>query len=404
MNSTFVLRTLAFGSLLLCTLTSVWGQTDSMASFVRGRFIPVFGFEVRNSYVPGTNEFLEGVNANNRPIDYSVATHLRLGLRFHPDSRIGQLYPECMQGIGIGKTTFFDKEQLGDPFSIYVFQTAPIYRFSRTFSIHYEWNFGAALQWKPYGPDNTYNHVIGSKSNFYLNTSFYADFRLNRNLRLQFGPTLSHYSNGNTAFPNTGVNEIGLRGGLSFETSDALQKPLFRFSQPTFTSQLEYDLLLFGSWKRKGVYLNEERGIPLPQKFAVMGFNFSPLYHIARRWRVGGSLDFVYDRSYGVTLLDEIVAYGSPFDYHYTDPPAHERMAVGLSARGEFVMPLFAINVGLGINLYHKNKDARGFYQILGLKTTITRHVYLYTGYSLHNFSEPNHLMFGLGYRFFRNK
>ena len=72
----------------------------------------------------------------------------------------------------------------------------------------------------------------------------------------------------------------------------------------------------------------------------------------------------------------------------------------GLSLRAELVMPVFSINVGVGRNLIYSGGDMKGFYQILALKTYITRHLFLHVGYQLSKFKDPNNLMLGLGYRF----
>ena len=73
---------------------------------------------------------------------------------------------------------------------------------------------------------------------------------------------------------------------------------------------------------------------------------------------------------------------------------------MGLSLRAELVMPIFSINAGLGRNLVCHGDDTQGFYQILALKTYVTRHLFLHVGYQLSKFKDPNNLMLGLGYRF----
>jgi hypothetical protein len=51
-------------------------------------------------------------------------------------------------------------------------------------------------------------------------------------------------------------------------------------------------------------------------------------------------------------------------------------------------------------NLIYSGGDMKGFYQILALKTYVTRHLFLHVGYQLSKFKDPNNLMLGLGYRF----
>ena len=83
-----------------------------------------------------------------------------------------------------------------------------------------------------------------------------------------------------------------------------------------------------------------------------------------------------------------------------TKAPLHEQIGIGLSARGEFTMPFFSINIGVGHNLFYNKGDLKGLYQILALKVSVTRNLFLHVGYQLHKFHNPNNLMLGVGYRF----
>lgn len=59
-----------------------------------------------------------------------------------------------------------------------------------------------------------------------------------------------------------------------------------------------------------------------------------------------------------------------------------------LFGQAELVMSVFSINVGIGRNLIYSGDDTKGFYQILVLKTYVTRHLFLHVGYQLSKFKE----------------
>ena len=67
-------------------------------------------------------------------------------------------------------------------------------------------------------------------------------------------------------------------------------------------------------------------------------------------------------------------------------------------------MPVFSINDGIGRNLICSGDDTEGFYQILALKTSITPRLFLHVGYQLSKFKNPNNLMLGFGYRFYKKR
>lgn len=81
-------------------------------------------------------------------------------------------------------------------------------------------------------------------------------------------------------------------------------------------------------------------------------------------------------------------------------PSLHKQLALGISGRAEYVMPYFTVGVGIGANVLHGGGDHKGIYQVLTLKVELTRSSYLHVGYNLKNFSDPNYLMLGIGFRF----
>lgn len=264
--------------------------------------------------------------------------------------------------------------------------------------MNYEWNFGASFGWKPYdGQDNPENQIIGSKVNAYLNVNLYLKWALSPKFDLMIGATGSHFSNGNTQYPNSGLNTVDCKVGLAYnlnrradELAQSWQRPIV----PPFPRHVSYDLTLFGSWRKKAVAHEGSSGqVPAPGTYNVVGFSFAPMYNFGYKFRAGVALDGVYDHS---SNMKE--SYDEENGFH--TPPAKKQMALGLSARGELVMPYFTVGIGLGANILHGGGDMKSFYQILALKIDVTRNSYLHIGYNLREFHEPNYLMLGIGYRF----
>jgi hypothetical protein len=81
-------------------------------------------------------------------------------------------------------------------------------------------------------------------------------------------------------------------------------------------------------------------------------------------------------------------------------PPLNQQLALGLSVRAEYVMPYFTVGLGVGKNALYGKGDLKAYYQVIALKTEITRNSFVHIGYSVKDFHLPNFLMLGLGYRF----
>lgn len=367
------------------------------------RFIHRLGVEARPQFVFPTNPFLQGENEQWKPIRNSFAAHVRYSFQFRPNTCADRVYGGAYQGIGLSFTTFGDKKQLGDPFTFYLFQGARLARFNPRLSLNYEWNFGLSTGWKPYDDAyNFYNGAVGSKMNAYINAGLYLNWAASRYIDLNAGVDLTHFSNGNTKFPNAGINTTGLKIGLVYnfnrEESD-LTKPTYKPLIPPFPRHLSYDLVLFGSWRRKGVFIGDGKQVASPNVYPVAGFNFAPMFNLSYKFRFGVSLDGVYDGSANVYIPNEIHEYGGSSSRQFMKPGLNEQLALGLSGRAEYVMPYFTIGVGMGANIVGKG-DLKGFYQVLALKVKLTRVSFLHVGYNLQNFNTPNYLMLGLGFRF----
>ena len=369
-------------------------RTDSLSGNRTSHYI---GLEVRPAYVFPTRSFFRGNNATGEAIRTSISAHLRYAFRFAPDTRLGKLYPQTYQGIGMSFNSFFNKAEIGTPVALYVFQGAPIIHLTERLSLNYEWNFGAAFGWKKYDPlDNPYNVVVGSRINAYLNLGLFLNWQLPQAWHLTIGADLTHYSNGNTNYPNSGVNTVGMRIGMARSFGGTTKaKPLHEEAFP-LKKRFSYDLVVYGSTRKRGL-IYPDHGELVPGSFAVAGLNFNPMYRVNKYFRAGVSLDAQYDES--ANLMEYLVEGTSGEDMKFYRPPFREQFAVGLSLRAELNMPIFAVNFGVGRNIICQGIDTDVFYQVLALKAFVTRRLFLHVGYQLSDFKNPNNLMLGLGWR-----
>ena len=109
----------------------------------------------------------------------------------------------------------------------------------------------------------------------------------------------------------------------------------------------------------------------------------------------------MYDASANIYAKDYITPLdGGNEEDAFGIPPLRKQLSLGVSARGEWVMPYFTVGIGFGANILHGGGDLQSFYQILALKIDMTRDTFLHIGYNLKDFHEPNYLMLGIGYRF----
>ena len=351
--------------------------------------------------VPGriihTNEFLRGYNPEVRTMNHSFVAKVKYAFSPPQQSEQALIYKGVYQGVGLAIHDF--NPQLGNPVSLYIFQGATIKTLARRLSLNYEWDFGLTYGWKAHDWEtNPENRVIGSKMTAYIDVDLYLRWMLSRNWDLNLGATITHYSNGNTSIPNAGLNVAGVKASVAYYINRNDREPERR-TLPAFERHWNWDLTLYGAWKRKGVD-TEDGAYALPDTYGVFGFTLNPLYHVNHWLNVGASLDGSYDGSANIEINPEALTrtYWNGTENDIQSAPWYRRVTLGLSARTEFVMPYFTINFGIGHNFVNAGtSDFKGFYEMLALKINVIRQAYLHIGYSLYDFYYPNNLMLGIG-------
>ena len=161
--------------------------------------------------------------------------------------------------------------------SVYAFQTSRIASLTPRLSLDYEWNFGASFGWKKYDAEsNPYNRVVGSKMNAYIHLSFLLNWQLDAQTNLRAGIGATHFSNGNTAYPNAGVNSLGASigltryfGGTSRVTLADGSSGLVR--RPPFKPYVSYDLIVYGATRKKSVFPEGGNPVLVPGSFGILG-------------------------------------------------------------------------------------------------------------------------------------
>jgi hypothetical protein len=385
---------------MLCVLSAFSQETTTDTTLVHHRVM----LEWRPEYVFGTNDFLKGKNSSGESVDFANSLQLAYSFRYNPGHKQYDLYGDSYQGVGIGFYSYNNSEEIGSPFSIYVFQGARLARLGQRAALNYEWNFGMACGWHTYNKyTNPYNGGIGSQINAYINAGIYMNFVLRRRLDLIAGVSVTHFSNGNTSYPNAGINNGGARIGLVYYVNRQDNKLP---AKPTgsiiddFKPHLFYDVTAFGAWRHGYTTIDNDR-YAMRKTFPVAGFNVAAMYAFHRKFNAGLSFDATYDGSGNLRVEGaEFEACGAVTSYDRIVRPgfAHQ-FSAGLSVRAEYEMPFFTIAAGIGNNFIHSTGDVRGFYQTLTLKVRMTQKFYLNIGYNLKDFHTPNHLMLGLGYR-----
>lgn len=278
----------------------------------------------------------------------------------------------------------------------YLFQGARIADFG-DLSLGYEWNLGLSWGWHP-------NDAMNSRMNVMINVALPLTWRVSDHWELSLTPDYTHFSNGDTSFPNSGTNMFGLRLGATYlfdvERTTASAKryiaPSDELQSRSFADHVTYDIILYGSW-RADRFMDGDRFYVVDEALPIVGLNFQPTYQFNNHFGLGASLDIQADSS--LNLYDG-VADDKGNTIGYSRPPLWQQMEVGISLRGEIRAPIFTLGVGFGLNMLNTGYDSSLCYTTFSLKAFLTRSLFLYVGYRYNSTQYTHNLMYGVGVRF----
>lgn len=353
--------------------------------------------EAKPAYNMATHGIYNGYNAAGKKIKTGTSFHLKYSFESPDNSTNGKRYPGSYQGIGAAVNTFYSHKITGTPVSLYIFQGMRLAGLSSSLTIGYEWNLGLSTWWER-------NEAVGSRNNIYINAGIPFIWRITPEWEFSFGPEYTHFSNGDTCYPNGGANTIGFRLGVSkvcnSSANETAGRHLFSGEEELICRPVKdrmlYDLMVYGGWRAKRT-LSDMSLCIINKPFGLAGTSINPLYKCNRYFRFGPALDITYDSS--ANIEDIVFDKETGTVSSWSRPELWKQVAAGVSIRGELNSAYFAINLGVGYNILKSGKDMKGLYTVYNLKVRLTDLAYLNIGYRLSSLNYTHNLMFGIGFR-----
>lgn len=384
---------------LLLFAYASWSQTSKKDStqitFKRQPFITV---ALNGGVVLPTNDFI--IQSKSTPTFSSAS--LKYGYAATGSRWQDYAYGMPYGGVGFMVASFFDQQALGNPFALYAFQGTTLSQLSAKTKLNFEWNLGASFNWKPYDPfDNPDNIALGSTTNVYVGANIYTRFELNPNWDLHTGVGISHFSNGASRLPNKGLNLISAFVELKYNFNKNSKYELGKtLTPPRIEPRFDYDFLVNISSRQKKF---DTTGTKLPSQFidknfSVFGITFAPMIVKSYKYKYGAGIDLLYDESSGASAWRELNTKDGKLYDRVKLGRFGERISVGISAKGELVMPMYSIFANLGYNVIHGNKSDKRLYQVMGIKAYLKENLFGTFGIRATNFSKAQYLYWSLGY------
>jgi hypothetical protein len=379
----------------------ITASAEDTIEIKRPKFV---SFRIEDGFVTPTSNIVEGKTV----VPHVTALSLKYGLSASGSKWEDSYYGMPYWGIGFYKPFYSMRKDMGEPFSVYLFQGAALKTFSLGRSLNYEIDLGLSFKWNSF--DALYNpgfKALGSSVNVHVAGGLYYKKPLSENFDLNFGLNVTHFSNGAQRTPNYGLNSVSPLVELVYHidrNKHSLRIDGKEMHFPSFEKRTVHDISFFVTERTVSV---DTAGVNLRSKyperrFKVAGFNYSYMLHNVRRFKWGGGLDIVYDEGRGVFVCGGLSEKTGRYTETVKLGNVPGRISAGLSLKGELAMPGYAVFTHLGYDMLHGGKNGSRLYQIYGIKVYLTENLFSSFTVNSTHITRSRFLCINIGYSFYR--
>tara|TARA_Y100000385_G_scaffold291462_1_gene369628 strand:+ start:6024 stop:7202 length:1179 start_codon:yes stop_codon:yes gene_type:complete len=194
-------------------------------------------------------------------------------------------YPEM--GLALFYSTLGNSEVYGKAFAANYFYRINLFS-GRNFRIFNRMGIGLGYLTKKFDLDkNHLNVAIGSSINIHYNVRFGSSFQLTDRFSMNAGLSFDHYSNGNTGYPNIGLNYLTAYSGVNYLIGEKTER--IESEIPDYERGHSFEVLASLGAKYTRSFLAKY----YPTYSAAFEYN----YLIGRTFNFGTGLDVFYDTS-----------------------------------------------------------------------------------------------------------
>lgn len=354
-----------------------------------------FASRYHAGHVLQTNSFLEGENLSGEPINSFHALSFSYGVQTAGQKEWHHVLNFPYYGISFYNADFFNSTELGYPTALFGFMGFPLKRAGRS-TYGYELGFGLTYNWKAYDPyRNPFNVAIGSHRTVYIDASLFYSYDLTKRWQLKTGLSFTHFSNGATKKPNSGMNLVSPFIEVNYSLRD--RPVLIREPQPKYEQTYELALQV-GTGKKQEIYRNpDDDELKTIGNFSVINVSGAVLKQATWKNKFGAGVDLTYDTQGNVKIdYDE---EGLPIVIK--SQGAIDRMKMGIFGTYEFCIDRLSIASYLGVYALRKSYDSEPplFYEKFGLKYHFKNDVYIGLLVRAHKFTVADVIEWNVGYR-----
>lgn len=287
----------------------------------------------------------------------------------------------------IGVTALYsglgDIDIIGKAYAIYPFINFPFNK-SKTNTFGLRFGVGLGYITEKFDLTSNYHNIsIGSNFNAAINIALEYKHYFSNRFKFSVFAGLTHFSNGCSNYPNSGINIINAGAGLTYLLTDPHSYiPKSEDNDDNLkTSECEYYIGISAGIKR--IEYNQKENI------GVYHIDFYIMNRISNLSKIGLGFDLVYDATDNISIID---------DYGYQQFTFIEMLKPGISLAYELMMGDASFLFNFGYHPYGLDMSFGRWYQKIAMKVDIGNYIYGKITLNTH-FGVADFIGFGIGVR-----
>jgi hypothetical protein len=356
-----------------------------------------YSFTYGYGSVAHTNDFINGINVDSTKINNMSSFSFRVAKQLDGSKAWHHLYNDFTYGIGGFYGHFNYSKNINNPFALYGFMNLTPLKIKR-FALKADIAVGFSFWWDSYSKkDNKYNVAVGTPINCYVNFGLNAYYRLNDNLQLYLGGSLTHFSNGAIVKPNKGINVLSPQVGISYNP----QKMIFKQAKDTLSYKPSFETLINVYFAEHGIVVNPQKPNTttgeqdtVQKNYFIYGLQGRFIKELSFKNNIGLGVEVSYNPVVGRTR-NEAHNPGAKDTLSYLD-----RVNASLFLAYEYKINNVSIALEPGYYVYrYKSTYFSRLYERIGMRYRINDNYYCQFFLRAYNFTIADFIELGFGYR-----
>lgn len=350
----------------------------------------------QQGFVLPSNDFVRGNNQKHAPISFFRTASVQIAKQTTGEKLWEQLYGFPRYGFGIYTAQFINSTELGQPVAVYGMFNLLLKQWTNL-SLNLDFGAGYSFNWKSFD-ENKYNIAMGARESAYVDAGPSLEYTFENGVLLDFGASVTHFSNGAMKKPNFGINTVAPKISLGYNLSG--RRKNYNYQEiPEFQKKSEFLASFFTGWENEIFKSTDADSVTkyYGATYPVFGLSATFNRQISYKSKIG--IGFMVD--YFGAANPVISMQNGIFEHKYAS--FKEGFQLSIFPSYELVINKFSIVLQEGFYIYRAKYSflrTPSVYQRLGFKYDLLKDFTLGANIRMYNYNTSHFIEWTLGYRF----